>query len=65
MVEAAREVTFEAAERSFLGLAFGFFACQVCLGCGVIAGAGDRDDVQRMVELAVAAAVKPVAVSLS
>jgi hypothetical protein len=45
MVKVAGEVAFEAAQRALLGLAFGFFASEVGLGRGVIAGAGDRDDV--------------------
>jgi hypothetical protein len=65
MVEAACEVPFEAAEGFLLGLAFGLFARQVGLGGRVIAGAGDGDDMQGAVELAVAAAVEPVAVALS
>src|SRR5215203_501907 len=64
VVEAACEVALEAAERSLFGFAFGFLARQVSLGGRVVAGAGDGDDVQRVVELAVAAAVKPVAVAL-
>ena len=65
MVEAAREVSLEAAECSLLALALGFLARQVGLGGRVMAGAGDGDDVQRVVELAVAAAVEPVAVALA
>ena len=64
VVEAAREVSLEAAERSLLALAFGFLARKVGLGGRVMAGAGDGDDVQGVVELAVAAAVEPVAVAL-
>ena len=60
LVEAACEVSFEAAERAFGGFAFGVLAGEVGAGCGVVAGAGDRDDVQGVVELAVAAAVEPV-----
>ena len=59
-VEAAREVALEGAQRSLLGLAFGFLAREVLLGRGVALGASDRDDVQRVVELAVPAAVEPV-----
>ena len=65
VVEAAREVAFEAAERSLPGLALGLLAGQVGLGGRVVAGAGDGDDVQRVVELAVAAAVEPVALALA
>jgi hypothetical protein len=64
-VEAAREVPLETAERSLLALALGFLARQVGLGGRVMAGAGDRNDMQGVVELAVAAAVEPVAVALS
>ena len=65
VVEAPREVAFEAAERSLLGLAFGFLAREVGLRGGVALGARDRDDVQRVVELAVAAAVEPVPLALA
>src|SRR5215218_8243814 len=65
VVKAAREVPLEAAECSVLALALGFLARQVGAGGGVVAGAGDGDDVQRVVELAVAAAVEPVAVALA
>src|SRR2546430_3106833 len=60
MVEAAREVALEGSQRSLLGLAFGLFAREVLLGGGVVLRAGDRDHVQRVIELAVAAAVEPV-----
>ena len=52
MVEAPREVAFEPAQRSLLGLAFSFLAREVGLGGRVMAGAGDRDDVQGVVVLA-------------
>src|SRR5215216_6489718 len=64
-MEAAGEVPLEAAERSLVGLAFGFLALEVGLGGRVVAGASDRDDVERVVELAIAAAVEPVPVALS
>jgi hypothetical protein len=64
VVEAAREVPLEATERSLPALALGFLARQVGPGGGVVAGAGDGDDVQGVVELAVAAAVEPMAVAL-
>jgi hypothetical protein len=57
LVEAPREVSFETAQGSLLGLAFAHFAFQERPGLGVNAGAGDRDDVQRPVELTVASAV--------
>ena len=60
VMEAAGEVALEAAQRVFGRLAFGFFADQVVPGGRVVFGAGHGDDVQRMVELAVAAAVEPV-----
>ncbi len=57
VMEASREVPLEAAQGSLLGLAFGSCAFQERPGLGVDAGAGDRDDVQRPVELAVASTV--------
>src|SRR3954454_15429989 len=63
--DAAGEVAFEAADGFAGGLAFGSFAVEVGLGFGVAAGAGDRDAVDRGVELAVAAAVEAVAVGLA
>ena len=60
VVEAAREVALEGADRALCGLAFCFFALQVGLGRRIALGAGDRDDVQGLVELAVPAAVEPV-----
>ena len=60
VVEAAREVALEGPQRSLGGLAFGFLARELFLDGGVTLGAGDRDDVQRVVELAVPAAVEPV-----
>jgi hypothetical protein len=50
-------VSFEAADRFALGLAFAVSAIEVGACGGVGAGAGEGDDVQRAVELAVAAAV--------
>ena len=64
-VEAAGELSFEAADRVASGLAFGDLARDVGLGVGVHPGAGDRDDVQRVVELAVAAFLQPVAGALT
>ena len=60
--DAAGEMAREAADGFSGGLAFASFAVEVGLGFGVAAGAGDRDPVQRGVELAVAAAVEAVAV---
>ena len=59
-MDASGEVALEAAQRALLGLALGFFAGEVLLGGRVVLGAGDRDDVQRVVELAVATAVEPI-----
>jgi hypothetical protein len=58
LVEVAREVALEAAQRALSGFAFGLFAPEVMLGLRVVLGAGDGDDVQRVVELAVPAAVE-------
>jgi hypothetical protein len=54
-------VAFEAADRFDLGLAFAVSAIEIGTGCGIGACSGERDDVQRAVELAVAAAVQSVA----
>jgi hypothetical protein len=56
-MEAPGGVAFETSERSLLGLTLGFLGREVGLGGRVMAGRCDRDDVQDMVELAVAAAV--------
>jgi hypothetical protein len=57
----AGELSFEAADGFAAAFPFGLFAFQVGAGGGVVAGLGDRDPVERAVELAVAAAVEPVA----
>ena len=63
--DAAGEVALEAAD-GFLGaLAFGAFAGDVVLRLGVAAQPGDGDAVDRRVDLAVAAAVEPVAICLA
>jgi hypothetical protein len=57
----ADEQSFQAAECFAAALPLGAFALEV-VACGrVVAGLGDRDPVERSVELPVAAAVKPVA----
>jgi hypothetical protein len=56
----AHAESFEAADGFAAGFAFGFLAVEVGARGGVVAGLGDRDPVERGVELAVAAAVKPV-----
>ena len=60
LVDDADEEPFEAAERFAAGLALGSFALEVVARRGVVAGLGDRDPVERGVELAVAAAVEAV-----
>jgi len=60
LIEAAGELALEAAQRAFRRLAFGLLAGEVLLGGGVVLGAGHGDDVQRVVELPVTAAVEPV-----
>src|SRR5450759_4310716 len=65
VVKTSGEVAFEAAQRGFLGFAFGLFAREVGLGGWVVAGAGDRDRVERSVELAVPAAVEPELAALA
>jgi len=57
VVDASGEVAFEAAQCSLFGFAFGLFAREVCVGGRVVAGAADRDRVQRAVELTIPAAV--------
>ena len=56
----ADEEAFEAADGLASALAFGFLALEVGTCGGVVAGLGDRDPVERGVELAVAAAVEAV-----
>ena len=57
----ADEESFEAADGFSAAFALGSFAFEVVAGGGVVAGLGDRDSVERGVELAVAAAVESVA----
>src|SRR5450432_1676898 len=61
-VEVAGEVALDAAADLFIGPALGAAALDVGQGRRVIAHAGDGDDVQGAVELAVAEAVEAVAV---
>ena len=63
--DAAGEVAFEAADGFAHRLAFGGLAGEVVVGLGVAAGARDRDPVDGSVDLAVAAAVEPVAIGLA
>jgi hypothetical protein len=63
VVEASGEVSFEAADGFFAGLAFGDLAVQVGARSGVALGAGDADCVKRPVELAIAAPAGAIAVT--
>jgi hypothetical protein len=63
--DAASEVALQTAQRFAAGLAVGLLAREVCGGLRVEAALGDREAVQRAVELAVAAAVEAVAVGAS
>ena len=58
---AADEEAFQRAERFLVGLAVGFATGEVLARGCVDAGLGDGDDVDGVVELAVAGAVEPVA----
>jgi hypothetical protein len=57
----ARELSFEAADRFAAALALRLFALEVGARGGVVARLRDCDPVERAVELAVPAAVEPVA----
>src|SRR5262245_26617487 len=59
----ADEQPFQGAERFAAALALGLLAFQVRACVGVVAGLGDRDPVERRVQLTVATAVEPVALS--
>jgi hypothetical protein len=61
-VVAACEMAFEASESFDAALAFGFLALQVLAGGGVAASPGDRDDMQRPVDLPVAATIEAMTV---
>ena len=56
-VEAAGDIAFEAASCFAGGFALGGSFGYVGAGFGTVSGAGDSDDVERVVELAVAASV--------
>jgi hypothetical protein len=62
---AACEVALEVADAFAGGLAFCAFAGEVVAHLGVAPGSGDRDAVDGGVDLAVAAAVEPVAVGVA
>ena len=64
-VDGAGELAFEAADRLAAGLALALFALQLGTRRRVDAALRDRDSVQGAVELAVAAAVEPVALLLA
>src|SRR5450755_4729121 len=59
-VKAYGEVGVEAAQRALLGFALALFASEVLLGRGIVVRARDRDDVQRVVELAIPTAVESI-----
>src|SRR6266498_4410333 len=59
-VDRVGEVTFEGTPSLARGLSFGTLACQERSCTGVPAGLGQRDDVKRAIQLAVATAVQPV-----
>src|SRR5688500_16891510 len=61
----AGELALQAADGFAAALAFGLFAFEVGAGGWVDARLGDRDAVQGAVELAVAAAIEPVAAVLA
>ena len=63
--DAAGEVALEAADRFAAALAFGAASGDVVARGLVAAGAGDDDAMKRRVDLAVAAAVEPVALVLA
>lgn len=62
-VDLAGELAFEGAEGFGLAVAARALPVEVGAGLGVDAGLGDRDAVEGCVELTVAAALEPVAVS--
>ncbi len=57
-VAAAGEVALEASQRALFGFAFCLFASEVFLDRGIVSSTGDRDHVQRSVELAVPATIQ-------
>ena len=61
-VDGVADLAFQGAERFFAGLAFGEFASVVGTPVGVVRDLGDGCDVERAVELPVAARVEPVTV---
>jgi hypothetical protein len=61
-VVVACEVALETAHRLDAGLTLGFLALQVGACLGVQAPSGDGDDVQRAVELAIAATIQAMAI---
>jgi hypothetical protein len=65
VVDPADEVAFEAADRFALGLASCSLFGDVERGLGVVAESAEGEHVDRVVELAVAAAVQAVAVGAS
>ena len=64
-MKASGEVAFEAAQGFLAGLALGHLAIEVGAGLRVASRAGVGDGVQRAVELAIAAAVQPMAIAFA
>lgn len=60
--DTACDVALEAASNLAVGLALGTPSVSILAGCWIVAGAGKRDDVERAVELPVAAAIESVTV---
>src|SRR3954452_21179020 len=65
MPDAADEVALESSAGFAAGLAFRLFALEEGLGLGVVASLGERESVERAVELAVAAWIEAVAIGAS
>jgi hypothetical protein len=63
--DAACEIALEAAKRFAAGLPVCALTFQVGAGLGVDAGTDDRDDVQGLVELPIAAAVQPMSLGVA
>jgi hypothetical protein len=61
VVDVSGDVAFEAADRFGFGFAFWLLVVDVGAGGGVRGDSAERDDVDRAVELSVAAAVQSVA----
>lgn len=58
-------MALEGSQRFALGLAFADAAVEIGTGFGLVFGADDRDRVDRVIDLAIAAAVEPVSDGLA